>query len=122
MEAHIHVRYTDADQTGRFRVKRWCGDHQEVALTSDMMENLLLDKIQQYLTRRDISAALQVAGNLLFQTMPPTAQIGKWIEETERLRTVACSEGGVGFLHIGRERCHRIGAGKLPPSGPTSGA
>lgn len=40
MEAHIHVRYTDADQTGRFKVKRWCGDHQEVALTSDMMENL----------------------------------------------------------------------------------
>lgn len=40
MEAHIHVRYTDSDQMGRFRVKRWCGDHQEVALTSDMMENL----------------------------------------------------------------------------------
>ncbi|WP_447649150.1 ATP-dependent nuclease [Pseudomonas abietaniphila] len=40
MEAHVHVRYTDADQTGRFKVKRWCGDHQEVALTSDMMENL----------------------------------------------------------------------------------
>lgn len=40
MEAHIHVRYTDADQTGRFRVKRWCGDHQDIALTSDMMENL----------------------------------------------------------------------------------
>lgn len=40
MEAHIHVCYTDSDQTGRFRVKRWCGDHQEIALTSDMMENL----------------------------------------------------------------------------------
>ncbi|WP_458379436.1 ATP-dependent nuclease [Pseudomonas chlororaphis] len=40
MEAHIHVRYTDADQSGRFRVKRWCGDHQDIALTSDMMENL----------------------------------------------------------------------------------
>ncbi|AKA82779.1 ATP-dependent nuclease [Pseudomonas synxantha] len=40
MEAHIHVRYTEADSTGRFRVKRWCGDHQEVALSSDMMENL----------------------------------------------------------------------------------
>ncbi|MFK3797157.1 ATP-dependent nuclease [Pseudomonas sp. NPDC088444] len=40
MEAHIHVRYTDADLTGRFKVKRWCGDHQEIALTSDMMENL----------------------------------------------------------------------------------
>ena len=40
MEAHIHVRYTDPEQTGRFRVKRWCGDHQDIALTSDMMENL----------------------------------------------------------------------------------
>lgn len=40
MEAHINVRYTDADQTGRFRVKRWCGDHQDIPLTSDMMENL----------------------------------------------------------------------------------
>jgi len=40
MEAHIHVRYTDADQTGRFRVKRWCGNHQDIPLTSDMMENL----------------------------------------------------------------------------------
>ena len=40
MEAHIHVRYTDADKSGRFRVKRWCGDHQDVPLTVDMMENL----------------------------------------------------------------------------------
>lgn len=40
MEAHIHVHYTDADKTGRFRVKRWCGDHQDIALTADMMENL----------------------------------------------------------------------------------
>lgn len=40
MNAHIHVRYTDADKTGRFRVKRWCGDHQDIPLTSDMMENL----------------------------------------------------------------------------------
>jgi len=40
MEVHIHVQYSDVDHTGRFRVKRWCGDHQEVSLTSDMMENL----------------------------------------------------------------------------------
>ena len=40
MEAHIHVRYSDADKTGRFRVKRWCGDHEDVPLSSDMMENL----------------------------------------------------------------------------------
>ncbi len=40
MEAHIHVSYREPDQTGRFRVKRWCGEHQDVALTSDMMENL----------------------------------------------------------------------------------
>ncbi|MFZ3280422.1 MULTISPECIES: hypothetical protein [unclassified Pseudomonas] len=61
----------------------------------------LLDEIQQHLTRSDISAALQVAGNLLFQTMPTTVQIEKWIEETVRLRTVACSEGGVGFTALG---------------------
>lgn len=42
MEAHIHVRYTDADSTGRFKVKRWCGDHQEVALSSDMSGVYLL--------------------------------------------------------------------------------
>lgn len=40
MEAHIHVQYTDVDKTGRFKVRRWCGDHPEVSLTSDMMENL----------------------------------------------------------------------------------
>ncbi|PHM48547.1 ATP-dependent nuclease [Xenorhabdus sp. KK7.4] len=40
MEAHIHVLYTDVDKTGRFKVRRWCGDHPEVSLTSDMMENL----------------------------------------------------------------------------------
>lgn len=40
MEAHIHIRYSDADKTGYFRVKRWCGDHEEIPLSADMMENL----------------------------------------------------------------------------------
>ncbi|MDE9482539.1 ATP-dependent endonuclease [Xenorhabdus bovienii] len=40
MEAHVYVLYTDVDKTGRFKVRRWCGDHPEVSLTSDMMENL----------------------------------------------------------------------------------
>lgn len=40
MEAHIAIRYSDADKTGRLRVKRWCGEHEDVGLTSDMMENL----------------------------------------------------------------------------------
>ena len=40
LEAHITVRYADADKGGRLRVKRWCGDHEDVGLTSDMMENL----------------------------------------------------------------------------------
>jgi putative ATP-dependent endonuclease of OLD family len=39
-EVHITVRYTEADQIGRLRVKRWCGDHEDVVLTMDMMENL----------------------------------------------------------------------------------
>lgn len=40
MEAHITIRYSEADKTGRLRAKRWCGDHEDVGLTADMMENL----------------------------------------------------------------------------------
>lgn len=39
-EAHIHVRYSSADSGGRMRPKRWCGDHEENALTSDMLDDL----------------------------------------------------------------------------------
>lgn len=39
-EAHIHVRYSSADAGGRMRPKRWCGDHEENALTSDLLEDL----------------------------------------------------------------------------------
>lgn len=40
MEVHITTRYSEADKTGRLRAKRWCGDHEDVGLTGDMMENL----------------------------------------------------------------------------------
>lgn len=40
LEAHIKIRYSDADKGGRMRAKRWCGEHEDVALTADMMENL----------------------------------------------------------------------------------
>lgn len=40
LEAHITVRYSEPDKVGRLRVKRWCGDQEDVGLTSDMMENL----------------------------------------------------------------------------------
>ena len=40
LEAHITIRYAEADNGGRLRAKRWCGDHQDVVLTTDMMENL----------------------------------------------------------------------------------
>ncbi|BDB27802.1 ATP-dependent endonuclease [Cupriavidus sp. P-10] len=39
-EAHITIRYAEADKTGRLRAKRWCGDHDDTGLTADMMENL----------------------------------------------------------------------------------
>lgn len=39
-EAHITIRYAEADKIGRLRAKRWCGDHEDVGLTADMMENL----------------------------------------------------------------------------------
>jgi putative ATP-dependent endonuclease of OLD family len=40
IEAHIAVRYSEADSSGQLRVKRWCGDLEDVGLTVDMMENL----------------------------------------------------------------------------------
>jgi putative ATP-dependent endonuclease of the OLD family len=40
VEAHIAIRYAQADKIGRLRAKRWCGDHEDVGLTADMMENV----------------------------------------------------------------------------------
>lgn len=40
LEAHIKIRYSDPDKAGRLRVKRWCGEHEDVGLTTDMIENL----------------------------------------------------------------------------------
>lgn len=40
LEAHITVRYSEPDRGGRLRVTRWCGDHEELGLTTNMMENL----------------------------------------------------------------------------------
>jgi len=40
-EAHITVSYSPIDTTsGRMRPKRWCGEHEEISLNSDMLENL----------------------------------------------------------------------------------
>ncbi|MBL1270209.1 MAG: AAA family ATPase [Halomonas sp.] len=39
-EAHINIRYSEADRIGRLRAKRWCGEHEEIGLTADMIENL----------------------------------------------------------------------------------
>lgn len=40
LEAHITIRYSEPDKGGRLRAKRWCGEHEDVSLTADMMENL----------------------------------------------------------------------------------
>ena len=42
LEAHIKIRYSDPDKGGRLRAKRWCGEHEDVGLTADMMDNLSL--------------------------------------------------------------------------------
>ena len=40
-EAHITVSYSITDAaSGRMRPKRWCGEHEEIGLNSDMLENL----------------------------------------------------------------------------------
>ncbi|MFJ9532647.1 ATP-dependent nuclease [Herbaspirillum sp. NPDC101396] len=60
LEAHVHVQYGDADQTGRFKAKRWCGVHEEVPLTADMMENLRGVYLQPL---RDASQSLRPSRN-----------------------------------------------------------
>lgn len=39
-EALFGVAYGDMDRTGRLRCRRWCGEHQDVPLTADILENL----------------------------------------------------------------------------------
>lgn len=39
-EAHFSVRYTPGPTGSRLRPKRWCGDHEENVMTSDMLEDL----------------------------------------------------------------------------------
>lgn len=56
MEAHITISFSEADKTGRLRAKRWCGDHDDVGLTADMMENLRGVYLQPL---RDASQALR---------------------------------------------------------------
>lgn len=56
MEAHITISFSEADKTGRLRAKRWCGDHDDVGLTADMMENLRGVYLQPL---RDASQALK---------------------------------------------------------------
>lgn len=40
LEAVISVQYGDPDKSGRLKAKRWCGEHEETSLTSDILENL----------------------------------------------------------------------------------
>lgn len=39
-EAQISVSYISYDESGRLRPRRWCGEHEEVTLTIEMLENL----------------------------------------------------------------------------------
>ncbi|WP_241138335.1 AAA family ATPase [Achromobacter xylosoxidans] len=39
-EAHLWVRYSTNGTTGRIRPKRWCGDHEENSITTEMLEDL----------------------------------------------------------------------------------
>ena len=41
LEGQVHIRYSDPDESsGRLKIRRWCGPHEDNSLTSDMMENL----------------------------------------------------------------------------------
>jgi putative ATP-dependent endonuclease of OLD family len=60
LEAHITIRFSDPDKVGRLRVKRWCGENEDVGLTADMMENLRGVYLQPL---RDASQSLRPSRN-----------------------------------------------------------
>ncbi|MGE0290100.1 MAG: ATP-dependent endonuclease [Bradyrhizobium sp.] len=39
-EAVLGVSYGEIDQAGRLRPRRWCGEHEDISMTSGMLENL----------------------------------------------------------------------------------
>ncbi len=39
-EAHLWVRYSASGPSGRLRPRRWCGDHEENAVSAEMLEDL----------------------------------------------------------------------------------
>lgn len=39
-EAHFGVRFSKVDASGRMRINRWCGEQEDIGVTSDMLENL----------------------------------------------------------------------------------
>jgi putative ATP-dependent endonuclease of OLD family len=40
IEALLGVGYGDMDKSGRLRARKWCGDHEDVSMTSGMLDNL----------------------------------------------------------------------------------
>lgn len=40
IEARLGVTYGNPDKAGRLQARKWCGDHQDVSMTSGMLENL----------------------------------------------------------------------------------
>ena len=40
MQAHFSVGYGEPDKGGRLQAKRWCGEHRENGLTTEMADHL----------------------------------------------------------------------------------
>lgn len=40
LEAHFTVKYSEPDANGRLKVRRWCGDQEDVGIPPDVLENL----------------------------------------------------------------------------------
>lgn len=106
-EVHISVRYADPDKSGRLRVKRWCGDHEDIMLTSDMMENLRGVYLQPL---RDASQSLkpsrtsQLARLLQLLTDEPgrdgiNAALKKLDEELKKHQPIVNTQSAISTRH-----------------------
>ncbi len=106
-EIKINICYRNADNGGRLRIKRWCGDHEERSVNSEMLENLRGVYLQPL---RDPSQGLrpgrtsQLARLLVLLTQPDeqerlTRILGRIDARLKRHTPIAATETAITSRH-----------------------
>lgn len=101
-EAHFGIKYL-VSSTGRLRPRRWCGDHEENSMTSEMLEDLRAVYLQPL---RDPASGLRPSrtsqlARLLSRLATPTEKEGivelmqRFEEDLEKQKPVENTQGAI---------------------------